>query len=368
MLFASYFYSYAIDTITEKTSKYDKILIDLYFKNSKALRYIGNIEESYKYLNMSLICTLNNFSLNSLEMIECMINFQQFSMFIGEYKEADIYNKIIGNILKRIKNKKNILSNKYIILYLSYVNNIIDLKKERDYSYLKNIVNLEKEVNELLNKLSIKESNDKLPILNKTDNIEKIYYLYYRILIELNNTKKEEIYNTLDMRISELDISNNDKLKIYEKIYKDLISMYIYKNYDEKIDLLTDKYIDIIYHSYGKNNMYTAFLLNQLIKVFINNTYTLNKYTNNIIDLQNEILNLFYNYFKTESIKMEELNYLYADIFYNVAVISFKTDNCDIGINSLDTANFLYDKYLGIKSENLKKGLILFKHNYKKKI
>ena len=82
MLFASYFYTFAIDKIIKRNGKNDKQLIDLYLKNSKVLRYIGKIEESYQNLNMSIICTLNNYSYTSLHIIECLINFHEFSMFI----------------------------------------------------------------------------------------------------------------------------------------------------------------------------------------------------------------------------------------------------------------------------------------------
>ena len=197
MLYSSLFYQYAIDHYTNKYGKYSKDIIDLYFKQSNSLRFIGKIDESYNLLNTSLIATLLNYSYNSAQLINCLFNYSYFAKFIGEDLEYVIYNEEVEFLLPKVRAKVG--EKNFLLLYLKYANGLIQIGKEREYQYMKKIMKIEAFVKQLIkdNNL-IAETKGKNLVLKKTDNIEFIYFVYYRLLIEMTSVKKEDLYNILD--------------------------------------------------------------------------------------------------------------------------------------------------------------------------
>jgi hypothetical protein len=365
-LYSTLFYDYAINENRKNVSKYSKHLIGLYFKQSTSLRLIGKIDESYNLLNLSLLTTLIHYSYNSAELVTCLFNFISFAKFIGEDIEYNIYNEEVGIILPKLRSK--IDGQNFLLLYLQYANGLITIGKEREYQYLKKIMNTETFVKQVLTEQNlIKDNKTKYIVLKKIDNIEFIYYVYYRLLIEMSPTKKDETYIALENHL--LETETNEANKLLVDLYRDKIKHFIFQQYEQKVNESCDNYIQYVYDLYGKDTFYTCYLLNQMLSLFLDNMSMTDKFKENIVDIMNEILTFNNSYFKTNSFPKEELNYLHADVFHNVAVIALKiSNNYELGMKSVDTCLVLYKNHLGKSSERFKKSFKLFSDYYKKNI
>jgi hypothetical protein len=376
ILFADQLLNFTISELIKKSESglNPKNLLRLYFKYSFTQRNLGNIGESYNYLNKALKMTMGCFSWNSYEMIELFDNFFEFSKYIHETKEAYIYNKYIAEILTKLKtssNKNPTDNQKYLFYLLKHGYNFIAPQKLRNYNYIKDLFKVYDEAKKILlsnniiiNEVEIPANLENIKAKFPNIDITTIYYYFFKMSYELNPNKREAILNNLDTFLfNNSDLSN----PILREYFKDRILYYSHVGNKSKVDEFANKYLDIVYNNFGVDSIYTSQHFLELYPLLLEDGVS--DYVSHLTSLLGEIQIGYFNFFKTNTFEQkdkENFNYKFADLFYYMAVLSFQLNDLELGIVSIDAANTLYKKHLGPNSEQLHKGITLFQNHYKK--
>jgi hypothetical protein len=364
ILHANQIYEYTVKSVKDPIEG----LLGIYYKLSETQRNLGHIDESYSYLNKALKLTLGQYSFNSFQMIECLDNFAEFSKHIHEEKEAHVYNKIIGNILKRLKSSGH--GDKYLSYLAKHGYNSIIPGSKRDYNYLKDLFNIYNEVKTIMLNNNLINSDGvytaKHIVQSSTLDIIELYYYFSKMSFEINSAKREAILNNLD---SFLNTHCTKDHVVLQKYLKDRLAFHAQQGVKKKVDEYANKYIDVLYFKYGRGNIYTCIRLLDMYPILLNpDVINGNEFIDNLIDILGEIQDGYFKFFNTTKLtkeNLEKLNYKFADLFYETSVLSFHSGDQELGCVSLDSAIFLYEKYLGSSSERFEKCVNLFNSQYK---